>query len=181
MKTCYKNARIVLPDAVREGCLMTENDTISAIAFGPGACLDGAAVPADCQGMYLSPGFIDVHVHGAGGHDFMEGGEAVYTAARCHMLHGTTSIVPTTLTGSRQDLLDFVDGFNQLDLEREGCPHILGLHLEGPELRTPSICAIRSRTSTKRCCAARTASAAGLLRWNWMVRTAFWKRFTSMA
>ena len=38
MKTCYKNARIVLPDAVREGCLMTENDTISAIAFGPGAC-----------------------------------------------------------------------------------------------------------------------------------------------
>ena len=42
MKTCYKNARIVLPDAVREGCLMTENDTISAIAFGPGACLDGA-------------------------------------------------------------------------------------------------------------------------------------------
>lgn len=34
MKTCYKNARIVLPDAVREGCLMTENDTISAIAFG---------------------------------------------------------------------------------------------------------------------------------------------------
>ena len=132
MKTCYKNARIVLPDAVREGCLMTENDTISAIAFGPGACLDGADVTADCQGMYLSPGFIDVHVHGAGGHDFMEGGEAVYTAARCHMLHGTTSIVPTTLTGSRQDLLDFVDGFNQLDLEREGCPHILGLHLEGP-------------------------------------------------
>lgn len=132
MKTCYKNARIVLPDAVREGCLMTENDTISAIAFGPGACLDGADVTADCQGMYLSPGFIDVHVHGAGGHDFMEGGEAVYTAARCHMLHSTTSIVPTTLTGSRQDLLDFVDGFNQLDLEREGCPHILGLHLEGP-------------------------------------------------
>lgn len=81
MKTCYKHARIVLPDAVREGCLMTENDTISAIAFGPGACLDGADVTVDCQGMYLSPGFIDVHVHGAGGHDFMEGGEAVYTAA----------------------------------------------------------------------------------------------------
>ncbi|MFR1479359.1 MAG: hypothetical protein ACLSB9_28515 [Hydrogeniiclostridium mannosilyticum] len=167
---------------------MTENDTISAIAFGPGACLDGADVTADCQGMYLSPGFIDVHVHGAGGHDFMEGGEAVYTAARCHMLHGTTGIVPTTLTGSRQDLLDFVDGFNQLDLEREGCPTFwvciwkdrISQPLR-PELRTPSICAIRSRTSTKRCCAARTASAAGLLRWNWMVRTAFWKRFTSMA
>ena len=90
--------------------------------------------------MYLSPGFIDVHVHGAGGHDFMEGGEAVYTAARCHMLHGTTSIVPTTLTGSRQDLLDFVDGFNQLDLERAGCPHILGLHLEGPYFAASQAC-----------------------------------------
>ena len=76
--------------------------------------LDGADVTVDCQGMYLSPGFIDVHVHGAGGHDFMEGGEAVYTAARCHMLHGTTSIVPTTLTGSRQDLLDFVDRLESL-------------------------------------------------------------------
>ena len=171
MKTCYKNARIVLPDAVREGCLMTENDTISAIAFGPGACLDGADVTAACQGMYRSPGFIDVHVHGAGGHDFMEGGEAVYTAARCHMLHGTTSILPTTWIWSARAAPTF-----WVCIWKDRISQPLR-----PELRTPSICAIRSRTSTKRCCAARTASAAGLLRWNWMVRTAFWKRFTSMA
>ena len=111
---------------------MTRDGVISELAFGPDAHLDGADKTVDCRGKYLSPGFIDVHVHGAGGHDFMEGGDGVYAAARCHMLHGTTTIVPTTLTGSRQDLLDFVDAFNQMDLEREGCPHMLGLHLEGP-------------------------------------------------
>ncbi|WP_367924750.1 N-acetylglucosamine-6-phosphate deacetylase [uncultured Ruthenibacterium sp.] len=132
MKVCYQNARIILPDAVRNGCLMTENGMISQVAFGCDARLEGADRTVDCAGMYLSPGFIDIHVHGAGGHDFMEGGDAIYAAARCHMLHGTTSIVPTTLTGSRQDLLNFVDSFNEIELEREGCPHILGLHLEGP-------------------------------------------------
>ena len=187
MKTCYKNARIVLPDASAklsdDGKRHHLRDRLRA-----GCCLDGADVTADCQGMYLSPGFIDVHVHGAGGHDFMEGGEAVYTAARCHMLHGTTSIVPTTLTGSRQDLLDFVDGFNQLDLEREGCPHILGLHLEGPYfaasqagaqnpeyLRNPQpdeYEEVLRRTDRVR-------------RWSFAVELdgsdRFWKRFTSMA
>lgn len=132
MKTCYIHARIVLPDAVRAGCLMVQDSRITAIRFGPNAFLDGADKVVDCRGMYLAPGFIDVHVHGAGGHDFMEGESAIYAAARCHMMHGTTTIVPTTLTGSEQDLLDCIEEFNGVDLEREGCPHILGLHLEGP-------------------------------------------------
>ncbi len=81
-----------------------------------------------------------------------------------------------------------MDGFNQLDLEREGCPHILGLHLEGPYfaasqagaqnpeyLRNPQpdeYEEVLRRTDRVR---------RWSLRWNWMVRTAFWKRFTSMA
>ena len=48
---------------------------------------------------------------------------------RCHMLHGTTTILPTTVTGSREQLLEFVEMFNRVQLEREGCPHIHGLHL----------------------------------------------------
>lgn len=132
MKICYQNARIVLPDAVREGSLVTEDGIISSVNFEVGSSLPDADQTLDCHGMYLSPGFIDVHVHGAAGHDFMEGGDAIYTAAHCHMMHGTTSILPTTLTGSRQELIEFADAFNQVELEHEGCPHILGLHLEGP-------------------------------------------------
>lgn len=100
------------------------------IQFGTGPI--PADITVDCGGLYLSPGFIDVHVHGAGGHDFMESAESIYAACRCHMLHGTTSIVPTTVTGSKEQLLSFVDMFQGIDLEHEGCPHILGLHLEGP-------------------------------------------------
>lgn len=132
MKTLYQNAHIILPDKIQKGCLMTENDHISALVLGENAQTSGEDQVIDCAGMYLSPGFIDIHVHGAGGYDFMGTVDNIYNAARCHMLHGTTSIVPTTLTGSSQELLDYVEMFNQVELEHEGCPHILGLHLEGP-------------------------------------------------
>lgn len=130
MTTCYYNAKLVLPDAVRVGGLVTQDGSITAIL--PEDARVAADREIDCGGMYLSPGFIDVHVHGAGGYDFMDSEESIYGASRCHMLHGTTSIVPTTITGSREQLLDFVDMFNRVELERPGCPHILGLHLEGP-------------------------------------------------
>lgn len=131
MATCYINARVILPDAVREGCVVTENGIITSICYGSD-CARNADAVVDCRGMYLSPGFIDIHNHGAGGYDFMDSEEAIYGACRAHMLHGTTSILPTTITGSREQLLEFVDMFNRVNLEKEGCPHILGLHLEGP-------------------------------------------------
>lgn len=62
----------------------------------------------------------------------MESEDAIYKACACHMQHGTTSIIPTTITGSKEELLDFVDMFNRVDLEHPGCARILGLHLEGP-------------------------------------------------
>lgn len=58
--------------------------------------------------------------------------DSIYQACRTHMEHGTTSIVPTTLTSSRQSLFDFIDLFNQVELHKPGLPHIIGLHLEGP-------------------------------------------------
>lgn len=131
MTTCYYNARIILPDAVREGSVTTEDGIITGVRCGEGE-IQSADIMVDCKGMYLSPGFIDIHNHGAGGYDFMDSEEAVYGACRTHMLHGTTTILPTTITGSRKQLLEFIDMFNRVDLEREGCPHILGLHLEGP-------------------------------------------------
>ena len=53
----------------------------------------------DAEGQYVSPGFIDIHVHGGGGYDFMDGGvEAIAKAAEFHLAHGTTSIMPTSLS-----------------------------------------------------------------------------------
>ena len=131
MTTCFRNAKIIFPDCIREGSVVTEDGIITKVQLGAECTLQGDQV-VDCKGMYLSPGFIDIHNHGAGGYDFMDSEEAIYGACRAHMLHGTTTILPTTITGSKENLLEFVDMFNKVELEKEGCPHIHGLHLEGP-------------------------------------------------
>lgn len=131
--TVFTNAKLVLEDRVCDGSLLVEGSRIAGIY--PGEL--GREIVADCkvdvEGCYLSPGFIDIHTHGGGGADFMDGDlDSVYAASAMHLSHGTTSIVPTTVTSTKQSLLDFVDLFNQVDLHHKGCPNILGLHLEGP-------------------------------------------------
>ena len=86
----------------------------------------------DVAGQYISPGFIDLHTHGGGGHDFMDGTpEAIIEGTKAHMRYGTTSIVPTTLSGSPEDLYRTLDLIRTCK-EAEGIPNILGVHLEGP-------------------------------------------------
>lgn len=88
----------------------------------------------DAKGKYVSPGFIDTHVHGGGGFDFMdEGEESVVKAARAHMKHGTTTILPTTLSESLGEIMTAVDNIREAAKE-EDVPHIYGAHLEGPWL-----------------------------------------------
>lgn len=63
------------------------------------------ATEIDARGNYVSPGFIDIHVHGGGGFDFMDGTEEAFLAiAQLHAKHGTTSMMPTTLTSEKEDL-----------------------------------------------------------------------------
>ncbi|MEA5015433.1 MAG: N-acetylglucosamine-6-phosphate deacetylase [Candidatus Limiplasma sp.] len=86
----------------------------------------------DCKGHILSPGFIDMHVHGGGGFDFMDSTpEAILGAARSHLLHGSTSILPTTVAGTVQQLQEFFDAFAEAK-NRPGGENLLGHHLEGP-------------------------------------------------
>ncbi len=128
----FKNGKIILEDRILPGSLLTQNGKIASI------CPSGKDIPPGCRvvnldGQYLSPGFIDVHTHGGGGYDFMDGDlESIYQACRMHMLHGTTTIVPTTITGTKESLFDFVKLFNQVEPHRENMPNIPGLHLEGP-------------------------------------------------
>lgn len=89
----------------------------------------------DAKGCYVCPGFIDTHVHGAAGFDFMDGGiEPMRQAARTHLLHGTTTICPTSMTSSYEDLKKMVLDYKKLSQEsgKNGLPNFAGLHLEGP-------------------------------------------------
>lgn len=130
--TLFKNARIITPTGIYPGEVLVENGLIGRVSFGEAINAPLAKV-IDAQGQYLAPGFIDVHTHGAGGADFMDGDlDAIYHACKAHMEHGTTSILPTTITSTRESLIEFVDLFNKVELDRENMPNILGLHLEGP-------------------------------------------------
>src|SRR5579864_4013846 len=85
------------------------------------------------------PGFVDVHIHGAGGHDVMEGTrEALEIVAATVAAHGTTSIVATTVTTSEMETLESVAHIAHCILHssqyatRELSAEILGIHFEGP-------------------------------------------------
>lgn len=79
------------------------------------------------------PGFIDLHVHGGGGHDIMEGGEAAVRVAELHARHGTTALLATTMTAPMADLETAFAGLKPACAGRSPRgARILGVHLEGP-------------------------------------------------
>ena len=87
----------------------------------------------DARGMYIVPGFVAMHVHGGGGHDFKEGtDEAFRTAVQAHLRHGATSIFPTLSSSSADEIRKAAEVCENLMAEKELPVH--GLHLEGPYL-----------------------------------------------
>jgi N-acetylglucosamine-6-phosphate deacetylase len=120
----------LLPNAV----VICQHGQIKSV--GPaGKRLPKEAAIVDAKGGYISPGFIDIHVHGGDGADFMDGNvEAVKTACRAHARHGTTTIFPTTTTGSQEQLRAMIascDAVKRSWSVNDGA-FIGGVHLYGP-------------------------------------------------
>jgi N-acetylglucosamine-6-phosphate deacetylase len=91
------------------------------------------AIEIDAKGDYISPGFIDIHVHGGGGHDFMDGSEEAFLEiANTHARYGTTSMLPTTLTSDKEGLLKTLDIYEEANKRNANGAQFLGMHLEGP-------------------------------------------------
>ncbi|MFY1666945.1 N-acetylglucosamine-6-phosphate deacetylase [Pseudomonas sp. Pseu.R1] len=89
--------------------------------------------PQDNDRPYLLPGFIDLHVHGGGGRDIMEGADSFATIARTHLRFGTTSMLATTMTAPSAEIaqvLEQLGGFCQQRAPETA--RVLGVHLEGP-------------------------------------------------
>jgi len=134
MKVHLVNANVIYPDSIMKGCVTVENDIITAVDSGiPDVNRDDIVL--DLQERYLSPGFVEIHSHGAGGCDFMDGtAEAVITAAKTHLRHGTTTILPTTLAAGREEIMASIDAFRAARRMIQGGPELPGLHMEGPYL-----------------------------------------------
>jgi N-acetylglucosamine-6-phosphate deacetylase len=92
-------------------------------------------VPAGAERVngILVPGFVDVHVHGGDGADFMDAhDEATMRILRFHASHGTTALAATTLSASRGDLQNAVETIARVSGEGATGAEIVGVHLEGP-------------------------------------------------
>jgi N-acetylglucosamine-6-phosphate deacetylase len=115
--------RILTPDGFVYGRVEVENDRIAAIE--PDG--DGEVGPL------VLPGFIDLHCHGGGGSDVMQGGEAVRRIARIHARSGTTALLATTMTAPIGDIETALAAAEavRLDPSRQEAA-VLGIHLEGP-------------------------------------------------
>ncbi|WP_300598725.1 N-acetylglucosamine-6-phosphate deacetylase [Niabella sp.] len=126
------NARILTPQRIiKEGILIAAGNRI--VYVGDQNLEVRAAVEIDAKGRYLAPGFIDLHVHGGGGADFMDGTEEAFLKiAETHAQYGTTSLYPTTLTSEKQDLLNTLDVFERAQQRNHRGAQLLGMHLEGP-------------------------------------------------
>ena len=93
---------------------------------------DAVEAPSPSDNLIL-PGFIDLHVHGGGGCDVMDGHGAIDTVARLHAQHGTTSLLATTMTAARSDIEQALSDVARAMRERTtGAAQVLGVHLEGP-------------------------------------------------
>ena len=87
----------------------------------------------DAEGLFISPGFIDTHIHGGGGADVMDGtAEAVLHIAKIHEKYGLTSFVPTTLTASADKISKACAAVREAQSIQRSGSTILGIHLEGP-------------------------------------------------
>lgn len=87
----------------------------------------------DAQGKYIVPGFIDMHVHGGGGSDIMDGKyEDIKQVATIHSQHGTTAFLPTTMTMSKDKIIKSLSCIEKASKKGTGSSEILGVHLEGP-------------------------------------------------
>jgi N-acetylglucosamine-6-phosphate deacetylase len=126
----FRGGTIVLENRLlTDGFVEVEDGQITAVGQGGSPSLD----TIDLQGGYLVPGYVDLHVHGGAGTDFMDGTEEAFrTVCQAHARHGTTSILPTTTVARHEQHLAFLDVCQRLKRCGTGGAVILGAHFYGP-------------------------------------------------
>ena len=124
------NGRILTPQGwLKGGSVIIDGNKIKAVS-NIDLHIEGAEI-IDAKGCTVVPGGVDMHVHGGGGRDFMEGTEEAFrVAVNAHMKHGTTSIFPTLSSSTVEMIEAACQTCGKLMAEENSA--VLGLHLEGP-------------------------------------------------
>ena len=126
------NGRIITPQRIiSNGVIVISGDKIAEVSEKRIEVTD--ALEIDAKGNYVSPGFIDIHVHGGGGHDFMDATETAFLKiAELHAQYGTTSMLPTTLSSTKEEMLKALHAYALANKKNANGSEFLGMHLEGP-------------------------------------------------
>lgn len=141
MKILFKNAKFVGENSITDNYyVLTDGDKIaycgSDFSDIDKLCkadkIDKIDKIIDVEGNYLSAGFIDSHIHGGNGYDFMDATkDAIYGIADFHSQHGVTSIFAASVAASDKETEAMLDIYNKYAGEVKSCNY-LGVHLEGP-------------------------------------------------
>jgi N-acetylglucosamine-6-phosphate deacetylase len=130
-------------EEISDAVVVIQGSKIAAVGTRGKVDLPRSAREINAAGRIVVPGFVDVHIHGAGGHDVMEGTrESLEIITANVAAHGTTSLVATTVTASEKETVDSVAGIAHFILNtsqyptRELSAEILGIHFEGPFIST---------------------------------------------
>lgn len=134
-------SRILTPhEELDDGVIIVEDSQITGVGHRDEMRIPSGAVDYVAKGLTIAPGFVDLHIHGAGGHDVMEADERALdritsTVAR----YGTTSLVATTVTApiestcrSLQGIASYIRAHEKPTENGRLTAEILGIHLEGP-------------------------------------------------
>jgi N-acetylglucosamine-6-phosphate deacetylase len=127
---------VILPDRITPGAVVVQEGKIDRI-LPPQENWPADATVIDASDGFVSPGFVDLHVHGGDGGDFMDGtAEAFRAALRANVRHGTTRLAATTTVARHEQILATLDQTRQFRLSPEPRgARVLGAHFYGPYFR----------------------------------------------
>ena len=136
MIQAYTQARIITPfEDIAAGTLLVEGQKIQAVGRQADIEIPPQAKVFDLKGKIICPGFIDIHVHGAKGHDFAEASpSAIREIIDFHMAHGTTAFLPTLISLPDDCLQEVLEKLPEAWSQTRYSSSFLGIHLEGPFL-----------------------------------------------
>jgi len=126
------NGNIITPyRTIRNGELLIADGKIEIVSEGEIAVPDVDII--DAEGAFVSPGFIDIHVHGGGGSDFMDDDiHAFLKVAETHAQFGTTAMLPTVLTSTKSEIIRSLALYERAAAANVTGARFLGVHIEGP-------------------------------------------------
>ena len=128
----FKNARLILPAGIQSEASLRVRDGRIAVMGQHLSAEVGEAV-MDLGGKFLSPGFIDMHIHGAMRRDSMEATPEAFAAiCQFHATGGTTALALTTVTATSSAIIAVLEAAGGLDPNATGGARLLGIHIEGP-------------------------------------------------